>query len=251
MPIAGITFDLWQTLLIDRQELGGARRDARIDGATRALQQAGETFSRDHIMEAYRQCSLTCQEIRAQERDLSFMEQLNTFIRHIDPGLSERLPEVVVERIAAVYADSLFSAPPSTHPQAISVLRRTKEMGHKVGLISNTGMTPGATFRVYMQQVGLLEYFDVLTFSDEVQVSKPAQEIFLGTAHELGLPPEQLVHVGDNILNDVLGAQHAGMKTIWIDTGQEASSPKEVRPDAMVTSLGDVPSAVEAIALAS
>ena len=251
MPIAGVTFDLWQTLLIDNQELGRARRDARIDGAARAIQQAGETFSRDHIVEAYRQCSVTCQEIRAKEGDVSFMEQIDTFIRHIDPGLSERLPEVVVERIAAVYADSLFSAPPPAHPQALSVLRRAKELGHRVGLISNTGMTPGATFRVYMEQVGLLEYFDVLTFSDEARVSKPAQEIFLGTAHELGLPPEQLVHVGDDILNDVRGARRAGMKAIWITAGQEAPSHQGVRPDAVVTSLVDVPSAVEAIALSS
>ena len=249
MPVAGVTFDLWQTLLIDSQELGGARMNARIDGAARTLRQAEERFSRDHIVEAYRQCSLACQEIRAQERDLSFMEQVDTFIRHIDPGLSERLPEVVVKRIAAAYADSLFSAPPPPHPQAVGVLRRVKEMGHRVGLISNTGMTPGTTFRLYMEQIGLLKYFDVLTFSDEVGVSKPAQEIFLGTARELGLPPEQLVHVGDDIVNDQLGARRAGMKTIWIYGGQEAH--EGVMPDVVVTSLGEVPSAVEGIALGS
>ena len=250
MPISGVTFDLWQTLLMDNRELGLARMEVRIDGAIEALKDAGEEFPEDHVREAYRQCYRTCHDIRDEERDVAFMEQIEIFIRHIDQGLMERLPEQVVERIATVYADSLFAYPPPPHTDAVSVLSRVKEKGYRIGLISNTGMTPGVTFRKYMEQVGILEYFDTLTFSDEERLAKPSRKLFLQAIHALGVPPEEVVHVGDHLLNDVLGAQLVGMKTIWIETHDERRTPVDVQPDATVPSLGQVDTAIERLAQA-
>ena len=251
MPINGVTFDLWQTLLMDNRELGLARMKVRLDGALEALHEVDEDFSEDHVSEAYRQCYRTCHDIRAQERDVTFMEQIEIFIRHIDPGLMERLEHGVVERIATIYADSLFSYPPLPHPDAVSVLRSVKESGYRLGLISNTGMTPGVTFKAYMEQIGILGYFDELTFSDEVRLAKPSREIFLQTARALGIPPEQTVHVGDHLLNDVLGARQVGMKTIWIETYDERRPQVDVQPDVTVSSLGQVGTAIGSLALAT
>ena len=251
MPINGVTFDLWQTLLIDNRDLGLARMKVRLDGALEALRGAGEDFSEDQVQEAYRQCYRTCHDIRAEGRDVTFMGQIEIFVRHIDPGLPERLEQEVMKQIAAVYADSLFTYPPPPHPDAVNVLRSVKERGYRVGLISNTGMTPGTTFRQYMGQVGILGYFDTLTFSDEVQLAKPAPGIFLPTAKALGMAPEEIVHVGDHLLNDVLGASRVGMKTIWIETYDERRTEVDVQPDVTVSSLGEVGAAVENLALAS
>ena len=251
MAISGVTFDLWQTLLMDNKELGRARMKVRIDGALEALRGAGEVFSEDQVLEAYRQCFRTCHDIRAQERDVTFMEQIEFFIRHLDPGLMKRLQDEVIQQIATVYADSLFCHPPPPHPEAVSVLRKVREKGYSVGLISNTGMTPGVTFRVYMEQIGILGYFDALTFSDEVRLAKPSRQIFLHTGRLLGVPMEQTVHVGDHLVNDVLGARQAGMKTIWIETYDEGRLEVDVQPDVTVPSLGQVGTAVEGLALAS
>ena len=119
-----------------------------------------------------------------------------------------------------------------------------------VGLISNTGMTPGYTFRRYMEQVGILEYFDVLAFSDELRLAKPSTEIFLHTARELGAQPQWVVHVGDHYLNDVVGAAKAGMKTIWIAASDEGAQEVDVRVDVRVRSLGEVSVAVGELARA-
>ena len=245
--IKGVTFDLWQTLLLDNRELGRARMQVRLNGAIDALQDAGERFGEDRVREAYRQCYRTCHDIRAQELDVSFMEQVEIFISNIDDGLLQRLSEEVVRRIATIYADSFCHHPPTLHPSAVEVLRGVKEGGYSVGLISNTGMTPGATFRSYMEQLGILGYFDTLTFSDEVRLAKPSREIFIRTAKELGAPPEQVVHVGDHLLNDVLGARNAGMKTIWIETHEEGRQEVDVRPDITVPSLELVNGAIETL----
>ena len=212
-----------------------------------ALSEAGEKFTKDQVDRAYRQCHQACSDIRAQGRDVSFTEQIEIFIENIDPGLEDRLDGEVVRRISTTYADSFFCHPPVPHADAAPVLDSLKENGYRLGLISNTGMTPGVIFRTYMEQIGILSYFDALTFSDEVRLSKPSAEIFIRGAEPLGIPLEQVVHVGDHLLNDVLGASRLGMKTIWIETYEEGRTPVEVAPDATVKSLGDVTAAVESL----
>ncbi len=251
MSIRGVTFDLWQTLLMDNRELGLARMQVRLDGAKQVLEEVGEEFSEDQIREAYRQCYRTCHDIRAEERDVTFREQIEIFIGHIDAGLVERLPERVIEQITTTYADSLFDYPPPPHPDAVSVLDNVRESGYRIALISNTGMTPGVTFRAYMEQLGMLKYFDVLIFSDEVRLAKPSREIFLQTIAQLGVPTEEVVHVGDHLLNDVLGARQVGLKTIWIETHDERRTKVDVQPDITVASLGQVGAAIQSLALAS
>ena len=251
MPITAVTFDLWQTLLLDNREIGLARMEIRLEGALEALREAGEEFSEDQVREAYRQCYRTCHEIRAQERDVTFLEQIEFFIRHIDHGLMDRLHEDVVNQIATVYADSLFCHPPPPHPDAARVLSEAKDAGYRLGLISNTGMTPGSTFRVYMDQVGILDYFHVLTFSDEVRLAKPSRQIFLETAEALGTPKEHIIHVGDHLLNDVLGAKRAGMKTIWIEIHSGQQPKVDVQPDLTVSSLGQVSAGIKTLVASS
>ncbi len=247
MPIRGVTFDLWQTLLMDNRDLGLSRMRVRLEGTMEALSEAGEKFTKDQVDRAYRQCHQACSDIRAQGRDVSFTEQIEIFIENIDPGLEDRLDGEVVRRISTTYADSFFCHPPVPHADAAPVLDSLKENGYRLGLISNTGMTPGVIFRTYMEQIGILSYFDALTFSDEVRLSKPSAEIFIRGAEPLGIPLEQVVHVGDHLLNDVLGASRLGMKTIWIETYEEGRTPVEVAPDATVKSLGDVTAAVESL----
>ena len=212
----------------------------RLEGAIQALREVGEEFPEEHVGEAYRNCYRTCHEIRSRERDVTFMEQIEIFIHHIDDGLVARIDDGVVKRIAEIYADSLFHYPPPAHSDAVAVLKAVKEMGYAVGLISNTGMTPGYTFRRYMEQVGILEYFDVLAFSDELRLAKPSTEIFLHTARELGAQPQWVVHVGDHHLNDVVGAAKAGMKTIWIAASDEGAQEVDVRVDVRVRSLARI-----------
>ena len=255
MPINGVTFDLWQTLIMDRPELGQSRMQERLDGTFKALSEAGEGFSEDRIHEAYAGCRQMCNDTRTDGLDVGFMEQVKIFIGNIDPELIARLDEQVVKRIARVYADAFFRAPPPLHPDTKALLEGMKAKGYAVGLISNTGMTPGVTFRAYLEEIVILKYFDALTFSDEVRISKPGKDIFLQACAALGVPLDQIVHVGDSLRNDALGARQVGMKAIWIETQDERTTPPDVEPDlapdATVKSLGEVADAIGRIAAAT
>ena len=251
MAINAVTFDLWQTLINDEPELGKARSRARLEGTDRLLRRAGEDYIEAQLNEAYQSCSRTCQGKRALGKDIAFLDQVKLFLENVDANLPERLPSPVVTEIAEVYAESLFHGPPPLHPDAQRVLRKLKEKGYHLGLISNTGMTPGSTFRKYLEQVGILGYFDDLTFSDEVLLAKPAAEIFRRSMAALGVLPEDAVHVGDDLRTDVEGARAVGMKTVWVPGLSQGPSSDDGRPDVAVQSLSGVSEAVESLATAS
>jgi len=126
----------------------------------------------------------------------------------------------------------------------------SRPWGLRIGLISNTGMTPGVTFRSYLEQQGMLGYFDTLTFSDEVKLAKPSLKIFELTLRSLGAAPEQAVHVGDHVANDVVGAKRCGLKTVWITGFYEREDPldPDSEPDATVEQLGMVVPAIARLA---
>lgn len=240
--ITAVTFDLWQTLLLDNRELGSARAMVRLEGTQKALSRFGEAYELEYIREAYRACYQHCRLIREGGLDVSFNEQVEIFVNNINDGLVDRLDQETLQEIARVYADSFLVCPPKPHVQALAVLQDIKAMGLDLGLISNTGMTPGTTFRVFLEQHGMLGLFDTLTFSDEVKLAKPNDEIFLMTLRAMGASPSETIHVGDHVINDVVGAKRLGMKTVWITGFYEREDPSDPKsePDATVDDLGMV-----------
>ena len=248
MPeLTAVTFDLWQTLLIDNRELGLTRSEARLKGVRHILAECGERFDAERISEAYWDCYRQCVAIREGLLDVSFDEQVGIFVENISPGLGVRLSKDALAEIARVYADSFLDYAPPAHDDAVKVLQSVHDMGLRIGLISNTGMTPGTTFRTYLANTGMLDYFDTLTFSDEVKLSKPAEEIFLMTLRSLEAEPRRTVHVGDSIRNDVAGARKCGLKTVWITGFSEREDPSDpdTEPDETVDGLGAVVPAIE------
>ena len=248
--ITTVTFDLWQTLLLDEQDLGQARALVRLEGARSALAKTGKQFDLEHIRHAYQSCFQQCTELRRRGLDVAFREQVSIFVNHIEPSLASRLDPDVMDEISRSYSDSFLVHPPPAHADAVQVLQGVKDMGLKMGLISNTGMTPGFTFRSYMEEQGMLSYFHTLTFSDEVKLAKPGSEIFMTTLRALGATPEQTIHVGDHVMNDVVGAKRCGLKTVWISGFYEREDPDdpETEPDITVSGLAEVVSAVAKLA---
>jgi putative hydrolase of the HAD superfamily len=147
------------------------------------------------------------------------------------PELAERFHAATLD-YASVYDDSL------------ETLACLKQRGIKLGLISNT-VWPGALHTRDLQRYGLDQFFDVLTYSSETPHTKPHPSLFLQTLHKLGnVPPAAAAHVGDRIVDDVQGAQRAGMKGILKAHPRRVDVP-EIEPDARITRLADLPAALE------
>jgi len=68
-----------------------------------------------------------------------------------------------------------------------------------------------------LHRAGLLKYFSVLVFSEDVGIGKPARRIFEKAWRLAGANPSECVHVGDDLSADVAGSTNAGMRSVWLD----------------------------------
>ena len=92
---------------------------------------------------------------------------------------------------------------------------------YKIGLISDTGITPGKVIREVLDDYDLLQYFEVMIFSDETGIYKPDPSVFQLALKKLKVRPENTIHVGDLLLTDVKGAQDCQITSIWINDNKQ------------------------------
>jgi FMN hydrolase / 5-amino-6-(5-phospho-D-ribitylamino)uracil phosphatase len=88
-----------------------------------------------------------------------------------------------------------------------------------------------------LRRIGLMHLFAFQLGAREHGVAKPAASIFHAACTQLGLPPAQVLHVGDDVELDVVGAARAGLRTCWINRGQRPWPRDDVRPDLQFASL--------------
>lgn len=243
MALRGVTFDLWETLIVDRRENGSVRFQRRIEGTISALGRAGVTVTAEDVSQAYRSLLPELDQLRRQGLDITSDEQVRRFLETIHPGVHDRMPPDALDALRHRYTTLDVDARPQAIPGAREALHAARQLGLRIGLISNTAVTPGRVLRDVMAAEGLLEFFDTLTFSDEVELAKPAPRIFRETLDVLGVAPEEAAHVGDHARWDILGAQGVGMRTIQLRHPREDDSGAVA--DVLVESMHDVPLVLE------
>ncbi len=86
---------------------------------------------------------------------------------------------------------------------------------------------------------GLESYFPVVQVSAEAGFGKPNPAIFALALDALGVRPEDAVMVGDSAARDILGANRAGVRAIWIRRENQPLT-SGAYPDATITSLSDL-----------
>jgi HAD superfamily hydrolase (TIGR01549 family) len=93
-------------------------------------------------------------------------------------------------------------------PEMPAVLEAIKQMGLKIGLISNVnsrGQVP-----TNLKEYGIYQYFDPIVLSSEYGRRKPDPSIFHYAARLANVPASACLYIGDRIVRDVDGAQRAG-----------------------------------------
>jgi putative hydrolase of the HAD superfamily len=188
---------------------------------------------RDHSIRAYsRQLLQHYQQAWAEPPSLA---QLETLIRRIDNGGYPDLAQLTHPSIAASVGYALqqqlswqqcpsleeltafwfsqFARCAVLMPDAKIVLAALKAQGYRLGVISNGGHES----RLHLiDALGLTDYFELIHSSGLLGVKKPQAEIFLQTAQALALQPSECLFVGDHPINDMQGAQQAGMQALWL-----------------------------------
>jgi putative hydrolase of the HAD superfamily len=103
----------------------------------------------------------------------------------------------------------------------LGLVRRARHSGLRTALLSNSW---GDENYPEEEWEGA---FDVVVISGRVGMRKPEAEIFLHTAHLLGVPPEQCVMV-DDLAGNIRGAVDAGMVGVLHKTYEETAEELEI-----------------------
>ena len=140
----------------------------------------------------------------------------------------------VADRLYSVFTDvsnyRLF-------PDALPVLRKLREAGLRMGLISN--------FEEWLERlleaVEVTTFFDVRVISGIEGIEKPDPEIFRVALERLGARPEESVYVGDNVTYDIEPAREVGMTGVLLDRRGRYADFEGPR----IESLDELPSLLE------
>lgn len=100
------------------------------------------------------------------------------------------------------------------YPEAVTCLEELSKR-FKIGIIANQSL--GTAGR--LEQHGILKYINLVIASAEEGVSKPDRKIFDIALSRAKCKAENAVMIGDRVDNDIVPANHLGMKTVWIKQG--------------------------------
>lgn len=246
---AAATFDLWDTLIFepDQQQVSGERRALRAEYGVDELSSMGESVDRDVLFKVLNDVSDEITKGHDRGRDLHFGEWVRSALSEIDAGLPGRIGEVGVATFGAAIDRAFLELPPTLLDGSLEVIDEIAELGLKIGLVTNTGLTSGGTQRDWFATIGLLGRFDYMAFSNEIAIAKPNRIIFDVTIRALDVSASRVLHVGDNLHTDVRGAAALGMSTVWAKgevPSEQTITAQTAKPDFTVETVLELPAVV-------
>lgn len=122
-------------------------------------------------------------------------------------------------------------------PEAATVLHTLQQAGHQL-VVGTNGKTETQQRRLAL--TGFDRYFQQVVISDEIGVAKPHLDFFTAI---FALYPAQtatdFVMVGDSLRSDIIGAQQAGIASIWFNPQHSAMTLKQA-PTHTITHLTEL-----------
>ncbi|MEQ1934719.1 MAG: HAD-IA family hydrolase [Fimbriimonadaceae bacterium] len=95
----------------------------------------------------------------------------------------------------------------------VPTLRRLQDAGYRMMVVSNWDVS----LHLVMQTFGLSPFFERIFASLEWGPEKPDRELFSIVEAEMNLLPREILHIGDNPIDDFQGARGAGWHAALID----------------------------------
>lgn len=226
MSIQLITFDLDDTFWHAAPTIDQAEQVLR-DWLSLNAPQLG-LFSLERLA-AYRQHVLA--------RDPELRHRVSTLRRQVllhalaEAGYSGREAEQTAEQAFQVFLEARHAV--QVFPEVRPLLDSLRD-GYRLGVLTNGNAD--------VQRLGLGHYFQFALSAEALGVGKPDARPFREALQRAGVQPEQAVHVGDHPVDDINGAQQAGIRAIWFNPSAKPWSTAEHgnRPDAEIRSLAEV-----------
>lgn len=237
--IKGVIFDLGMTLIrfIGDWEASMERGKRSL---TAYMLRNKYQFDAPHFMEVFGERLKHSQKSRLKDQiERPTVDLLKEVMTQF--GYDEISDDIIEGAMRQFYAESeIYWIPMST---SLQVLIELRDEGYLLGLISNAGDERNVSRLI--SKANLEDFFDPLLVSAVERIRKPDVRIFQKVLDLWDLTGEKVVMVGDALDQDILGAQNAGIRHIWlkenVDTLENRQLADEVKPELIAAKLSEVP----------
>jgi HAD superfamily hydrolase (TIGR01549 family) len=238
-----VLFDLGSTLIYFDGDW--SKVISQMDEAlSSSLQESGLVFDGAALLNEFQKRL----EAYIQKRETDWVEYSTAFIlRELlnDWGYPDIPDRLITAALAAHYRVS--QAYWKLETDAIPTLVSLQQKGYRLAMISNAG--DDADVQTLVDNARIRSYFDMILTSAKAGIRKPNPRIFMEVLDRLGVRPERAVMVGDKLSADILGAQNAGIYSIWItgraDMLTNGAHNAAIHPQAVITTLSELPDLLE------
>jgi FMN phosphatase YigB (HAD superfamily) len=240
--ITAVTFDLWNTIYSG--EIGDTDKvkPRRMAALHAALAECGLRVTVEQLDEAYATGFDAYLAAWSAGRHYGAREH----VLHILGRFGVAPSEEVLRTAAGEIEEASRSATLHLLPGITETVPALAAAGYRLGIISDTSLTPGRILIEYLRADGLLDRFSALTFSDETGFPKPDERMFLRTLATLGSEPSEGIHVGDMPRTDIAGAQAIGMLAVRFTGAVDRSEPPAA--DYVISDHRELPSLIASAA---
>jgi HAD superfamily hydrolase (TIGR01549 family) len=235
--LLAVTFDYWNTLFVDRN--GHERERRRAACIVRELEAIGVHPAPAVIEEALSDGYTYFEDVwRREARTPHAAETVQVILSRLHAAV----PDDVAERVVETFERLLLDVPPDPVPSAQRVVCELAS-SYRLGIISDTGYSPGWVLRELLDRHGMLSPLSYLYFSNEQAASKPDSRAFRHTLAELGVRAAEAAHVGDMQRTDIAGAKAAGMWTVHFVGANNADADISTA-DVLIRHFDELPAAL-------
>jgi putative hydrolase of the HAD superfamily len=244
--IKAITFDLWDTLLIDdsdepkRKARGLPSKPVeRRDLVYNALKKK-KPIPRMKVDTAYNLVDAAFRHVwYTNHVTWSVKERLQILL----DGLDRKLPEKDLLNLVQQHEEMELEFKPDLAYGTEDMLEKLHRK-YRLGVISDTIFSPGHTLRRILEYYNIKKYFDTFTFSDEIGRAKPDPAVFKSAVNSLNVQIHEIVHIGDREEKDIEGPHAVGAKAIFTTVIKDRGSNR-TKADAVCTSYAELPAIIE------
>ncbi|HDZ18241.1 hypothetical protein LCGC14_1033760 [marine sediment metagenome] len=226
-----ITFDLWNTLFNNK-----SYSELRIQKLFHFLQSKEIPILFEDVKRIFNAkfhfSEVTFEEIEfrhiyTEERISSVLNEINYELHQID-----------LDSLKEEFESLMLQDPPKLKKGVKSTLEILAP-DFKIGLISNTGVTPGPILSEVFKRYDILQYFDETIYSDETGYFKPHPKMFEIPLSRFNCKPQNAIHIGDMLETDIKGAKDYNMLTVWFNDSNKIRSSDMV-PDYEIKKIPEI-----------
>ncbi len=238
-----ILFDLGSTLIYFDGNLPDVMANAYQELAT-SLLEGGYTLNKDVFLSEF----LSRLEAYHSERDSELIEYSTEQVLRIvlqRQGLKAVHREHLRPHLARFYSvtQACWKVEQDTH----STLKKLKEAGYRLGIISNAG--DDWDVQTLVDKANIRPFFDYISTSAAAGIRKPHPKIFQMAFDAMAIQPDQAVMIGDTLGADILGSKNLGTHNVWITRRVNRSGmqtlEERIKPDRVISTLAELPALLD------